>query len=251
LSNHLGNEILRELKAKTGPLSPLCSRLLGFGSNRRLNDDDEAFELTAVWGGDSLMGQLAESIGNERMIMSKENEIIDNQVDMKNITQAMKDRMATLQETVDNIAKKLDINPTKSDAKSKKSKKAKSQPKEAQDSETDDALFHRNLLAVEEAVMDKFDMMESQAKSMAKTFEGKVESIESKVDSMESKVESMENKVQSIEGKVGNVETQVQSIENKVQSIKGKVDNMEKTMEEMKDMLSQLMMNRGAAEADA
>ena len=167
---------------------------------------------------------------------------MDNQVDMKNITRALKDRMATLQETVDNIAKKLDINPTKSDAKSKKSKKAKSQPKEAQDSETDDALFHRNLLAVEEVVMDKFDKMESQAKSMAKTFEGKVESIEGKVESMEIQVQSIENKVQSIEGKVDSMESQVQSI-------KGKVDNMGKTMEEMKDMLSQLMMNRAAADA--
>ena len=173
------------------------------------------------------MSQLAESIDNESMIIAKENEIMDNQVDMKNITRAMKDRMTTLQETVDSIAKKLDMKP-KSDAKSKKSKKAKSQPKEAQDSETDDALFHRNLLAVEEAVMDKFDKMESQVDSMEKTIEGKVESMESKVDSMESKVESMETQVQSIEGKV---------------------DNMEKTMEEIKDMLSQLMMNREAADA--
>ena len=178
------------------------------------------------------MSQLAKSIDNESIIMSKENEIMDNQVDMKNITQAMKDRMTTLQETIDGIAKKLDMNP-KSDAKSKKSKKAKSQPKEAQDSETDDALFHRNLLAVEEAVMDKFDKMESQAKLV----ESKVESIEGKVESMESKVDSMESKVESME--------------NKVQSIEGKVDNMEKTMEEMKDMLSQLMTNREAAEADA
>ena len=167
------------------------------------------------------MSQLAESIDNESMIIAKENEIMDNQVDMKNITRAMKDRMTTLQETVDSIAKKLDINPKSSDAKSKKSKKAKSQ---SQHSEADDALFHRNLLAVEEAVMDKFDKMESQVDSMEKTIEGKVESMESKVDSMESKVESMETQVQSIEGKV---------------------DNMEKTMEEIKDMLSQLMM-RGA-----
>ena len=232
MSNYLGNEILAQLKAKTGPLSPLCTRLLGFGSNRRLTDDDhdQAFELTAVWGENSLLGQLAESIDNERMIIAKENEIMDNQVDMKNITRAIKDRLVTLQETVDGIAKKLDMNPKKADAKSKKSKKAKSQ---SQDSEADDALFHRNLLAVEERMMDKFDKMESQAKLV----ESKVESIEGKVESMESKVDSMESKVESME--------------NKVQSIEGKVDNMEKTMEEMKDMLSQLMMNRGAAEADA
>jgi len=203
---------------------------------------------------DEVLNNLDEIIDNDEEMLEElkefeenEEEIIDNQVDMKNITTILEDRMATLQETVDGIAKKLDMNP-KSDAKSKKSKKAKSQPKEAQDSETDDALFHRNLLAVEEAVMDKFDKMESQVKLV----EGKVDSMEKMIEGkMESQAKLVETQVQSIEGKVESMETQVQSIENKVQSIEGKVDNMEKTMEEMKDMLSQLMMNRGAAEADA
>jgi len=212
MSNYQGNEILKRLGAKTGSLSAKCKRILGFSSNRRLEEGQTTYELDlqVEWVEGSLIDKINKLIDSESKSKTKENEIIDNQVDVKIITRAMRDRMATLQETVDSIAEKLDMN-LKSDTKSKKAK-----AQAAQDSEADDALFHRNLLAVEEVVNDKFDDMKSQIKLVER--QGKL--VESKVASIEDKVELMESKV----------------------------DRMEKTMEEMKEMLSQFI-TRGAADA--
>ena len=161
-------------------------------------------------------------------IMAKEDDIMNMQVDMNSVVSVLRDRIITLQGTVDVIAVKLDNidpgQPRENESKSKKSKKAK-QAKPEVPEESD--LFTRNLLGVKGAVNDKFDMMERQVKSM----ESKVESIDGTVGSVESRIKSMESQGNSIEGQV--------------KSIEGKVEPIEKTMEELKDMLSQLMM-RGA-----
>ena len=211
------------------PLSVDCCEILGIpvdkhcSNGRRLVESESIItELVVTYenGHKSLHAELQD-------VEDKEDTIINNQA-------TLRDRMATLQDTVNAIAMKLDMDPEprENDSKSKKSKKAK-QVKPPDDSDESD-LFTRNLIGVKEAVNVKFDMMES-----------KVESIETKVKSMEGKIESMGGKIESMKSQGNSIEGQVKSIESKVESMEGKVESMEKTMEELKDMLSQLMM-RGA-----
>ena len=140
-----------------------------------------------------------------------------------------------IKETLDNISKKLDIDPAvldpMNDSKSKKSKKAKGEKETAQEEaaqETKD-LFNRNLIAVE-GVKDKFNDMKNQVKM-----------VESQGKSVQSQVEA----IATTKDDVKDMKSKVESMEGKVESIEGKVESIEKTMEELKDMLSQLMM-RGA-----
>ena len=209
----------------------MCREVLGIDSNgRRLSDGLQLFNLDVDWGPESIQGVVEKSMKLDMEIMAKEVEIMSKQVDMNSIVSALTDRVIALQGTVDDIAVKIDMDPgqpRENDSKPKKSKKAK----QAKPEISEEDLFTRNLLAVEEVVNDKFDDMKNQVKSM----EGKVESIDGKVGSVKRQVKSMEGKVESIDAKVG-------SIEGKIESIEGKVESIEKTMEELKDMISQLMM---------
>jgi len=217
MSSFLGIQIYNALPGTiTGQLSSTCQNILGV-SGRRL--EEGPFSLNVEFTSESFVGKQETIIENEEKIMVKEVEIMNKQVDMNSIVSALRDRMIALQGTVDVIAVKLDMDPgqpRENDSKSKKSKKAK----QAKPEVSEEDLFTRNLLAVEEVVNDKFDDMKNQVKLV------------------ESKVESAESQGRVIESKVG-------AMEGKIESIEGKVDRMEKTMEEIKDMLSQLMM-RGA-----
>ena len=234
MSNYLAVKIFQALGAKTSKLSPLCKRLLDLDRRRLIGDDDnrKAFPFNVQWEAGSFIKQMDQSIENEKNIMSQGERL-------KETFDRMMLAMTVILDRLDIDPSILD-NPNSNDTKSKKSKKAKqAKPKVPKESDEGDRLFTRNLL--EEAVNDKFDMMERQVKSM----EGKIESIDVKVGSVESQGNSIEGKVKSMEGKVESIEGKVESIEGKVESIEGKVESIEKTMEELKDMLSQLML-RGA-----
>ena len=217
----------------TPPPSPNCIDVLNLSSSRRRlaeGDEDEGVNvvtLTLPEGYGGVRGELYD-------IETKEDGFILTMNNMMN--------------TVNSIAKKLDMdvvepkkNKPKTPKKPKHAKQSEAQGEEGAQ-EDEDALFKRNLLAIE-GVKDMFDKMESQVKSV----ESKVESVATKDDvkDVKSKFESTESKVESIEGKVESMEGRVESIEGKVESIEGKVESMEKTMEELKEMLSQLLAKGG------
>ena len=176
---------------------------------------------------------------------------------MENSFLAMRDRMVELQDSVDRIAEKLDmevIDP-KMNAKSKKAKKSKAIKDDGGGEEVPDeeSLFNRNL---HEAGFVGERVDNDEIKKTVEAIEVKLDSVEKKMDSVENKmtgitikeeVELIKGKVDKIEGKVDKIEAKVQSMEGKVESMESKVDKIEKSMEELKDMLSKLVMGGGAA----
>ena len=173
---------------------------------------------------------------------------------------ALKDSMVELQDSVDRIAERLDmevIDPKTNEAKSKKSKKSKAMKDDGGEEEVPDeeSLFNRNLHETGVEGEEKASGNE-EAKRTAEAMELKLDSVEKKMDSVENKmtgitikdeVELIKGKVDKIEGKVDKIEAKVQSMEGKVESMESKVDKIEKSMEELKDMLSKLVMGGGAA----
>ena len=239
-SNYLGLQFFAAFYNTTvASLSTRCREVLGIDSNgRRLNNGLQLFDLDVNWGPLSIQGVVEESMKLEKEILMRENESMDKLEALEMKEDNIRDTLDAMMANVNSIMMKLDMDPVVpdplNDSKSKKSKKAKQAKPEVPDESYESDLFTRNLLAVEEVVKDKFNMMES-----------KVESIESKVGSMEGKIESMGGKIESMKSQGNSIGGQVKSIESKVESIEGKVESIEKTMEELKDMLSQLMM-RGA-----
>ena len=171
------------------------------------------------------------------MLMEELNASEEREINMENSFLAMRDRMVELQDSVDRIAEKLDmevIDPKTNEAKSKKSKKSKAMKDDGGEEEVPDeeSLFNRNLHEtgfVGERVDN--DMIKKT-----------VEAMEVKLDSVEKKMDSVENKMTGIAMK-----DEVELIKGKVESMERKVDKIEKSMEELKDMLSKLVMGGGAA----
>ena len=168
------------------------------------------------------------------MLMEELNESEEREINMENSFLAMKDRMVELQDSVDRIAEKLDmevIDPKTNEAKSKKSKKSKAIKDDGGGEEVPDeeSLFNRNLHETG-FVGERVDNDE-----IKKT----VEAIEVKLDSVEKKMDSVENKMTGTEIKdeVELIKGKVKSMEIKVDKIEGKVDKIEKSMEELKDMV--------------
>ena len=232
-SNYLGLQFFAAFYNTTvASLSTRCREVLGIDSNgRRLNNGLQLFDLDVNWGPLSIQGVVEESMKLEKEILMRENESMDKLEALEMKEDNIRDTLDAMMANVNSIMMKLDMDPVVpdplNDSKSKKSKKAKQAKPEVPDESYESDLFTRNLLAVEEVMNDKFDMMES-----------KVESIESKVESIDVKVGSVESQGKSIEG-------QVKSIEGQVKSIESKVESMEKTMEELKEILSQLLTKGG------
>ena len=194
------------------------------------------------------------------MLMEELNASEEREINMENSFLAMRDRMVELQDSVDRIAEKLDmevIDPKTNEAKSKKSKKSKAIKDDGGEEEVPDeeSLFNRNLHETGVEGEEKASGNE-EAKRTAEAMELKLDSVEKKMDSVENKmtgitikdeVELIKGKVDKIEGKVDKIEAKVQSMEGKVESMESKVDKIEKSMEELKDMLSKLVMGGGAA----
>ena len=193
------------------------------------------------------------------MLMEELNESEEREINMENSFLAMKDRMVELQDSVDRIAEKLDmevIDPKTNEAKSKKSKKSKAMKDDGGEEEVPDeeSLFNRNL---HEAGFVGERVDNDEIKKTVEAIEVKLDSVEKKMDSVENKmtgitikdeVKVMREEVREMKGKVDKIEAKVQSMEGKVESMESKVDKIEKSMEELKDMLSKLVMGGGAAE---
>ena len=179
------------------------------------------------------------------MLMEELNASEEREINMENSFLAMRDRMVELQDSVDRIAEKLDmevIDPKTNEAKSKKSKKSKAIKDDGGGEEVPDeeSLFNRNLHETG-FVGERVDNDE-----IKKT----VEAIEVKLDSVEKKMDSVENKMTgiTIKDEVKVMREEVREMKGKVESMESKVDKIEKSMEELKDMLSKLVMGGGAAE---
>ena len=178
------------------------------------------------------------------MLMEELNASEEREINMENTFLAMRDRMVELQDSVDRIAEKLDmevIDPKMNEAKSKKSKKSKAIKDDGGEEEVPDeeSLFNRNLHETG-FVGERVDNDE-----IKKT----VEAIEVKLDSVEKKMDSVENKMTgiTIKDEVKVMREEVREMKGKVESMESKVDKIEKSMEELKDMLSKLVMGGGAA----
>ena len=174
------------------------------------------------------------------MLMEELNASEEREINMENSFLAMRDRMVELQDSVDRIAEKLDmevIDPKTNEAKSKKSKKSKAIKDDGGEEEVPDeeSLFNRNLHETGVEGEEKASGNE-EAKRTA-------EAMELKLDSVEKKMDSVENKMTGI-----TIKDEVKVMREEVREMKGKVDKIEKSMEELKDMLSKLVMGGGAAE---
>ena len=179
------------------------------------------------------------------MLMEELNASEEREINMENSFLAMRDRMVELQDSVDRIAEKLDmevIDPKTNEAKSKKSKKSKAIKDDGGGEEVPDeeSLFNRNLHETG-FVGERVDNDE-----IKKT----VEAIEVKLDAVQKKMDSVENKMTgiTIKDEVKVMREEVREMKGKVESMESKVDKIEKSMEELKDMLSKLVMGGGAAE---
>ena len=177
------------------------------------------------------------------MLMEELNASEEREINMENSFLAMRDRMVELQDSVDRIAERLDmevIDPKMNEAKSKKSKKSKAIKDDGGGEEVPDeeSLFNRNLHETGVGGEEKA----SGTDEVKRTVEAMELAIEVKLDSVEKKMDSVENKMTGIAMK-----DEVELIKGKVDKIEEKVDKIEKSMEELKDMLSKLVMGGGAA----
>lgn len=218
MSNFLGIQIYDALEGVTaGRLSDRCSELLGLNPNRRLADQQEnlPFALDVVFGTDSFPIQVSQVLAQEDEIketqlimMAKEEEILIDVESIKERATDMYNNQQVMMKALSDIQNELDI--TRKDSKTKKSKKAKAEKK-------DSDIFNRGLLHDDESVIE----------AMAKS-----------VDQIKTDVkELMGNKVAESE--------EIKLMRSKVEEIEGKVDKMEKSMEDIKSMLSKLLTTGG------
>lgn len=230
MSNYLGIQIFKALKGETSSLSPLCKRLLGVGEGNNAQSL-QLFSLDVEWIDESFIGQMMEirkvAQTNQDGLKVLHDTILESRIGSKN--EAVLDEMEVIKTAIVGIQTALGIN-SKSDTKSKKSKKAKG---------VKDDLFTRYLLESESNEVSGIDEVRMIVESMNEKL-GSVQEDIGAVHEIKTATLTMKDEVKSIEVKVEKIEGKVRSMESKVDLIGDKVDNMEKTMNDIKEMLSQL-----------
>ena len=161
---------------------------------------------------------------NDSMQNHQGAKMIAKLIKSEELVQAIDDRMFTLQNSMDRIVGRLDMEVLK--PKKPKSKK----PKAVKD---DGNLFNRKL--GETGVGDDGD----EIKLTIETMKGKLDSVEKEIE-----ITSI-----AMNEEVKGMKEEVKGMKDKVSKMEGKVDKIEKSMEELKDMLSKLLVMGGGGAA--